>query len=84
MTPTIKQDATDPIAVEVLATEIVAIAQGIKKLRSSRLNDRALHLLIQHAAPTGPRYEKITVGQIKQVLAGIEALEAAYLKKRTP
>lgn len=48
---TVKQDENKPVLVEVMAEAIVAISEGIKKLRSGPLNDRALILLIQNAAP---------------------------------
>lgn len=67
-----------PIPVEIMAEAIIAISMGIKKLRSTRLNDKALHLLIQHATPL---YPKITIREIKAVLEGIQDLERMYLKK---
>lgn len=42
---TVKQDENKPVLVEVMAEAIVAISEGIKKLRSGPLNDRALILL---------------------------------------
>ncbi len=81
---TVKQDENTPVATEVLATEIVAISAGIKKLRAGRLTDRALFLLIQHAAPTVGKYNasKVGIAEIKAVLEGMESLEATFLKKR--
>lgn len=77
----ITQDKEKPVPVEVIAADIQAISQGIKKLRQGPLNDNALYLLIQHAAPTvGQR--PVSKQQIKAVLAGIEALESEYLKKK--
>ena len=37
--------------VEVIAASVKAISDGIKKLRSGPLNDKALVLLIQHSCP---------------------------------
>lgn len=68
---------------EVIADSIIAIAEGIKILRNSRLNDKALLLLIAHATPrAGAKYSKFKVGttEIKAVLVGIENLKRAYLK----
>lgn len=79
---TIKQTTDKEVPVEVLADAIIAISAGIKKLRTSRLTDRALMLLIQDAAPADPRYGGVTQRDIKAVLAGIEGLEAAYIKKK--
>jgi hypothetical protein len=71
------------VPTEVLADAIVAISQGIQKLRSGRLNDPALYLLIQHAAPTvGFRKRRVGISEIKAVLRGIEALSATYLRKQ--
>jgi hypothetical protein len=79
------QDEENLVAVEVLANEIVAISQGIKKLRSGRLNDKCLILLIQNASPCVGRrqgYSKIGTTEIKGVLEGIESLESTFLKKK--
>jgi hypothetical protein len=77
-------DAKQQVPTEVLATSIVSIADGIKKLRSGRLTDKALFLLIQHAAPSvGGRggYSPISIKDIKAVFEGIENLESAFIKK---
>ena len=77
-------DGEEPMPVEVLADSIKAISEGIKKLRTSRLNDKALILLIRHATPgVGSRYNPKRVGatEIRAVLEGIESLETTYLKK---
>lgn len=75
----------DVVPTEVLAASIVAISAGIKKLRSGRLNDRALFLLIQHASDPVKKgkYSKSppSIGTIKAVLDGIEGLEKMYLRK---
>lgn len=78
------QDPENIIPVNVLAEEIVAISQGIKKLRAGRLNDEALLLLIQNAAPRqGHRNTKpIPRKVVLDVLKGIEDLEATYLKTK--
>lgn len=82
----IKQNDEAPVPVEVLAESIKAISAGVKRLRNGKLKDDALFLLIQHAAPTVPKGHgrastKPTIREIKAVLAGMESLEAAYLKK---
>lgn len=66
----------EEVASEVIADAIVSISEGISRLRQGRLNDRALLILIQHAAP-----EAITQKDIRAVFAGIENLRSAYLKK---
>lgn len=76
-------DETGKVTVEVLAVEIKSISDGVKKLRAGRLNDKALHLLIQNAAPSvGGRYQNTKVGmtEIRAVLAGMENLEREFLK----
>lgn len=81
----VKQRPDEEVPTEVLAQEIVALSAGIKKLRAGRLNDRALHLLIQNAAPSiAGRYKTapLSLKTINAVLEGIEGLEAAYLKKK--
>lgn len=79
----VKQKPEAEVPIEVLAESIVAMAAGIRKLRAGRLNDRALFLLIQHAAPSIGKYgQKLGVSDIKAVFAGIDALESEYLKKK--
>lgn len=72
---TVTQKPDEEIATEILATEIVAISQGIKRLRSGRLNDRALILLIQDAVSG-----TITRTTVKAVLDGLESLEKQFIK----
>lgn len=79
------QNEEKQVPVEVIAESIKAISEGIKKLRAGPLNDKALVLLIQHAAPGLKRgYSQIKIGttEIRAVLEGIDSLEATYLKKK--
>ena len=79
------QDAANLIPIEVIAESIKAISEGIRKLRSGSLNDKALVLLIQNAAPChGGKYgiSKMSMKDVRAVLEGIESLEATYLKKK--
>lgn len=79
----LKQNPQKEVPTEVLADSVVAIAEGVRKLRSGRLSDNALFLLIQHAAPgVGSRgYKPLSLKTIKAVFAGIDALEATYIRK---
>lgn len=70
-------------SLDVIADEIVAISIAMNRLRSTRLTDDALFLLIQNAAPTvGSKYKKrsMSVTQIKAVFDGIEAMKQKYLR----
>mgnify|MGYP001605680136 CR=1 FL=1 len=78
----VKQDEQKPIPVEVLAASIKAISDGITKLRAGPLNERALVLLIQHAAPSIGYGKYISPKHIKAVLEGISSLEREYLKPK--
>jgi len=60
---------------EIIADSIVSISEGIRKLRSGRLNDRAIVILIHHVCGIGQR-------EIRSVLDAMETLESNYLKKR--
>lgn len=78
----VKQNEDRSVPIEVLAESIKAISSGIKKLLSGPLNEKALILLIQNAAPKfGPPYRKLGAAEIKATLDGIESLERVYLKK---
>lgn len=81
----VKQDEKEPVAVEVLATSIRAIAAGIKNLRKGSLGDKALLLLISENCrkKNGRGHQvkcKISPSIIKIVLDSIESLQSAYLK----
>ena len=81
----VKQNPEKELPTEVLAESILAISQGVKKLRAGRLTDRALLLLIQDAAPNvGGKFgtTKISMKEIRAVFEGIESLERAFIKKR--
>ena len=80
----VKQNPEAEVPTEVLAESIKAISEGMRRLRSGRLNDRALFLLIQDAAPnTGGKYRSapLSIKQIRAVIEGIDQLAAAFLRK---
>lgn len=84
---TVKQppEKEDEVPTEVIAAAIVVISEGIKKLRAGRLNDKALVLLIQHAAPGKKNKfgsKPVTSTEIRAVLEGLEGLQATFLKKK--
>jgi hypothetical protein len=70
----VQQAPDKPVATEILAENIVALADGVRKLRSGRLNDKAIVLLLHHSCG-------VKMTDIKAVFHGIETLEATYLKK---
>lgn len=80
----VKQIENDLVTVEILASSIVAISEGIKKLRAGKLTDDALILLIQHAAPAkrvgGYAKSPISAAEVRRVLAGLEDLSKTYVK----
>jgi hypothetical protein len=59
---------------EVIAEDISRIAEGVRKLRAGRLNDRALVILL--SASTG-----ISKSTIEIVLNGLTTLDGKYLRK---
>jgi hypothetical protein len=71
---TVKQDAEKPVEVEVLAQAIVDIGNAAKRLANSRLNRKAVVVLIAHATGLGK-------GTVDTVLDGIADLESTYLRK---
>jgi hypothetical protein len=73
-----RPEKENEIPTEIMAESIKAIADGVIKLRSGRLNDRALFLLIKDAAP-----RNLTLADIRATLDGIASLEAAFLHKPT-
>lgn len=65
-------------SVEVLASSIKIIAEGVKKLRAGALNEKCILLLIEHACTP-----KVGKKQIKAVLDALEGLSDEYLKGET-
>ena len=62
------------VGVEVLASSIKEIADGVKKLRSGKLNEKCLLLLISNSSGVGKK-------EVKMVLDALEDLENQYLKQ---
>lgn len=67
-----------------LSDEIVAISMAMKKLRTTRLSDNTLYLLIQNAIGQNEatRYKQVPLKTIRLVIEGVEALEDKCLKKK--
>lgn len=77
------KDEKSEVTVEIIAESIVSISEGIKKLRSGKIKDHGLFLLIQHAAPlSGSKYKKtkVSISDIKAVIQGMESLSKEFLK----
>ncbi|MEQ1697862.1 MAG: hypothetical protein ABL901_18675 [Hyphomicrobiaceae bacterium] len=70
---------SDEVPLEVLATAIVSIAEGVKAFRKGPLTDKAILLLIQNAAPNLDG-RPIPIKVISAVLEGAESLAKVYLK----
>ena len=62
-------------AAEVIADDIARIAEGVRKLRAGRLNDRALLLLLSHASGVGQTTCKL-------VFDALATLDKKYLKPK--
>lgn len=69
----VKQEPEKPVEVEVLAQAIVDIGKAAKRLAQSRLNRKAVIVLIAHDTGLGQ-------GTIRTVLEGMESLESTYLR----
>lgn len=69
---------------KVLEDEIVSLSDGIKRLRSGRLNDRAIVSLIWEASSVSNGYQTRKVGktEIKEILDAVENLPAFFFKKK--
>lgn len=69
----VTQDPNAPVAPSVLAQAIVDLAAAAKRLSTSKLNQKAVVILLNHSTGVPQR-------DIKYVLAGIEQLQKDYLK----
>jgi hypothetical protein len=77
----IVQEEGNEVPVEIIAKHIISISEGIKKLLNGPLNEKALLLLIQNAAPS-TSYGKIGITEIRSVIEGISSLEKTYIRKK--
>lgn len=66
------QDSEDYVSIEVLASKIIMMSNGLEEMRKSPLNDRALVVLL--ADSTG-----VSKTTIKDVLQGIVNLKKDFL-----
>jgi len=73
---TITNDEKEPVAVELLAQSIVKVAKAAQDLLGSRLNERAILVLLADRT-SQPMYK------IKEVLEAAAGLEKAFIKPRT-
>lgn len=84
----VKQVEGAEVAAEIIAQAVVDLSAGVKRLLAGKLNEEALIILIQNAAPrskkhrygTGTPYPQKV---IRNVLQGLASLEKQYLKKPT-
>lgn len=68
----------EEVTAEVLASSIAELADAVKRFNSTRLNERALLLLISHNM--SPKH-RLSPAQIGHVLASMDSLATAYLKR---
>lgn len=68
--------------VDILADSIYEISEGIKKLRNTKLNEKALLILIHGCVKSTGGYSgrKPSQTEIKSVIEAIESLSKVYLK----
>jgi hypothetical protein len=66
----------EPVPTEIIAQEIEYISAAIAKLRSGKLNDRALFLLIQNACASN-----VPIKTIREVLDAAQHLSTSYIRK---
>lgn len=70
------QKSNEPeVATEVIAQAIIEISEAMKKLKNSRLKERAIIILIKRACPSW-----VTEVQVKAVLTGIADLEKEFIR----
>ncbi len=82
----IVQPEETPVPVEVIASAIVSISEGIQKLRAGPLTERALLLLITDASPmyatTSYGKHRVKREQVRAVLDGLAGLSAEFVKPK--
>ena len=71
---TLEKDVKDSL--EDITSEIVKVSQIGKAIKNSRLNKRAIILLLQNLT-------RVNQADIEKILEGLSNLEAVYLKRKT-
>lgn len=74
--PIIKNDEDKPIPVEIIAQAIIDVAAAAKKLKESKLKERAILLLIQDSIEGS-----CALGTIRAVLDSAANLDKRYIKQ---
>lgn len=69
------KDADNPIAVEVIEQSIIDIGDAMKRISQTRLNRKALVVLISKDTGIGQ-------GTIESILDSLDSLETTYLKPK--
>jgi len=71
---TVKINEENPEPEELIASSIIQLAEGVEKLNKSRLNQRAILVLLKDM--TG-----ISMNQIDRILKAVGQLKTHYLKE---
>ena len=79
----VEQKQEQPIEVKIIAESIVAISEGVKRLRKGMLNDRAIVLLIHDACSSDRSGKKPVKQEIRNILDTMESLTEIYLRKKS-
>lgn len=66
--------------VTIIADQIKAIDEGVKKLLAGPISQKGLIALIAHAAPTYDGGRAVSMRDIRLVLEGLQNLKKVYLK----
>lgn len=69
-----QKENAEEIPTEIIAQSIKDISDGVKKIRSGKLNDKAIILLISKAS-------SVSLETVRSVLNGMENLEKQFLRK---
>ncbi len=70
----VKLNEKDPEPIELIAKSIIEIADGFAKINASKLNRRALLILLKDST-------NLSMGDIGKVLDAVPKLKEMYLKK---
>lgn len=71
----VTQDPESPVPVEIMAQSIMEIGAAVKRITRSRLNRKALVILVSHASKQ-PQYI------VERVFDSLESLEKTFLKPK--
>lgn len=70
----IKQDPKNPVPAEVIADALIKLSRAIKVLEETKLNRRAIVILLSHSS-------RVNMTDVEKVVDSLASMETDWIKK---